>query len=316
MKTQSVPTSDSDRLITFDGRPGELNTDGIVSALRSDQVALIRNAAEQDADLILGQLSLRVGLLSSLEMQAAFASVHGHRNNVSQYFMTVNRRQDYDVILPHSEGSHFMNIQLASFYCHENTTDGGESLLLQVNQASECWASLKELVTRIAPGGRALSPSERALVKVRCQADPVHDLLKPQDVVLEEQKAPLPGLKCFWVLAGLRKRRSVVLERDVYTYWDSVCTTDEDAVDQSVSVLSRLNLLKEPAGGPPVSESMRARSRKVWKSGVNYESLFTAMIVHKLRPGDLIIFNNLTWAHAAGNWTPNSGTRKVVAAFA
>jgi hypothetical protein len=304
------------RLAIFDKRRGELSTEEILRALRRDCVALVQNVAEQDADLIMGQLARRVGLLSSLEMQTAFASVHGHRDNVSQYFMTVNRRQDYDVILAHSEGSHFLNIQLASFYCHENTTDGGESLLLNTNQDSECWSSLKELVTRVGPGGRALSPGERAFARVRCQVDPASDFLKPQDVVLEERESPLAGLKCLWALTDLRRRRSVVLERDVYSYWDSVSTTDEDAVDQSLNVLRQLKLLKEPAGGPPVSESMRTRSRKVWKSGVNYGSLFAAMIVRKLRPGELVILNNLTWTHAASNWTPSCGARKVVAAFA
>jgi hypothetical protein len=32
--------------------------------------------------------------------------------------------------------------------------------------------------------------------------------------------------------------------------------------------------------------------------------------------GDLVIYNNLTWAHSVANWSPDSGTRRVIAAFA
>jgi hypothetical protein len=35
-----------------------------------------------------------------------------------------------------------------------------------------------------------------------------------------------------------------------------------------------------------------------------------------LTRGDLIILNNLTWAHSVANWRPESGVRNVSAAFA
>jgi len=33
--------------------------------------------------------------------------------------MSVNERNDYQFIPPHSEGNHLMNMQLAAFFCYE-----------------------------------------------------------------------------------------------------------------------------------------------------------------------------------------------------
>jgi alpha-ketoglutarate-dependent taurine dioxygenase len=75
-------------------------------------------------------------------------------------------------------------------------------------------------------------------------------------------------------------------------------------------------LLREPASGPGVNYFDKAYTRAVWRSGVTYRQLFRAVVIHRLEPGDLLIQNNLTWAHAASNWTPGSGIRNVIAAFA
>ena len=39
-------------------------------------------------------------------------------------------------------------------------------------------------------------------------------------------------------------------------------------------------------------------------------------IVRKLEPGDLVIMNNQTWTHAANNWSPGSGVRRIGVAIA
>ena len=308
---------DADRLATFDSSAAGFALTALITALQRDQVVLVQNVPEADADRITGDVAQHLGLRVNLQMQAAFAGMHGHRENVSQYFMTVNRRNDYDIVLPHSEGTRFANIQLASLYCHQNTTDGGTTILLNTDERSPMWGVLRELVSRLDRHARKLTAMECATARVRCQVDPCEDILSPEDTMIQERESPLAGVRFFWALTKLRKRRSVVLERDVHTYWDSVCTADADAVGESVRLMSSLRLLKEPpAGGPRVNERAMADSRKVWSSGVSYESLFKAMIVRRLLPGELIIQNNLTWTHAASNWTPGSGSRRIVAAFA
>jgi hypothetical protein len=303
----------TDRIEIINRRAGVFDVPAIVSALRSDRLILARNALQRDADQIMSDVAAELGLSVNLEMQAAFAGIHGHRQNVSQYFMTVNRREDFAFILPHSEGSRFSNIQLASFYCHQNTTDGGVSILMNYDQDSAAWQSTKELVTRIDPGSRPLTAAEKAVARTRFWAE---ELPGPDDQLVEEQPSGMDGVRFLRMLAPLRKSFSKVLQREVYTYWDSVASKDVDSVTECIRLLRSYDLLREPVSGPRIDYFDKAYTRAHWSSGVTYRQLFKAAIVRKLERGDLLIQNNLTWAHAASNWTPGSGTRNVIAAFA
>ncbi len=227
--------------------------------------------------------------------------------------MTVNRRRDFAIVLPHSEGSRFTNIQLASFYCHENTTDGGVSLLLNCNQDSGAWQSMSELVMRLDPADRPLNPTQRAYARAKFMAE---EFLGADDRFVEQRPSPIAGVRLMWALTPVRKSFSKILEREVHTYWDSVSSLDLDSAKEGVRLMSRYDLLREPAVGGPIDHYDDSYRRTRWSSGVKYDELFKAVIVRKLEPGDLILQNNLTWAHAASNWTPGSGTRRVIAAFA
>jgi len=57
--------------------------------------------------------------------------------------MSVNERNDYQFIPPHSEGNHLMNMQLAAFFCYENSTDGGVTVLLNINETFNEWHKLR-----------------------------------------------------------------------------------------------------------------------------------------------------------------------------
>jgi hypothetical protein len=308
-----VAGRNADRLVCLDAHAGDFVTAAIVAALRSDNVALVRNVDQRDADRIMGEVAAAFALRTNLESQAAFAGILGHRKNVSQYYMTVNERIEFAIVLAHSEGSRSQNIQLASLYCHENTTDGGVSVLMNLDQSSPAWSSMKELVTRIDPTGRPLTAVERAIARAKFLAE---EFPGPGDQVVAERPAEMEGVRLLWTLTPLRKSFSKVLQREVFTYWDSVSSTDRDAVNGIVDLMSRHGLLREPTDGPPIDHFDESFRRTLWSSGTTFDELFTSVIVHKLAPGEMIIQNNLTWTHAASNWTPGSGTRRVIAAFA
>ena len=303
----------TDRIEFVERRAGGFDVPAIISALRSDRVILARNARQSDADQIMSAVAADLGLSVNLEMQAAFAGIHGHRQNVSRYFMTVNRREDFAFILPHSEGSRFSNIQLASFYCHQNTTDGGVSIMMNYDQDSAAWQSTKELVTRIDPSSRPLTAAEKAVARARFWAE---ELPGPHDLLVEEQPSGMDGVRFLRMLTPLKKSFSKVLQREVYTYWDTVASKDLDSVTECIRLMRSYDLLREPESGPRIDYFDKAFTRALWRSGVTYRQLFKEAIVRKLERGDLLIQNNLTWAHAASNWTPGSGTRNIIAAFA
>jgi hypothetical protein len=302
-----------ERIEKIDRRASEFSPGKIITALQDDQVALVYNVREAEVDQIIGAVATDLGLRAHLEGQAAFASIQGHRQNVSKYFMTVNRRKEFAIVLPHSEGTRFQSIQLAALYCHENSTDGGVSLLLNVAQDETAWQSLRELVTRVDPGGRPLTATQKAMARAKFMAE---ECPGPDDQILEERLSGIDGLKLLWALTPLRKSFSKVLRREVYTYWDSVASVDLDAAKECVRLMSSLGLLREPTSGPRIDHLDQTYRQPLWVSGVKYDQLFKSLIVRKLAPGDLIIQNNLTWTHAASNWTPGSGTRRVIAAFA
>ena len=125
---------DMGRVEIADCRAEGFGVSTLVTALKSDRVVLVRHVVQHQADQIIGAVAAELGLSRELESQAAFASFQGQPQKISKYFMTVNRRKDFEFILPHCEGSLLQDLQLSAFYCHENTTDGGVSLLLNINQ--------------------------------------------------------------------------------------------------------------------------------------------------------------------------------------
>ncbi len=292
------------------------NIDKVLSVLREDKVVLIQNATQQDADSIVFNVAKKLGLAEKLEAEAGFASIAGHRVNVGRYFMTVNKRAEYQFIPPHSEGTHRTNMQLASFYAIENTTDGGETILFNTHENSSEWNSLREVVTKCDVGNRKLSPQEIMQARMLFDIRFPEDLLVAQDNVISEKSEIAPGIKLFNVLKPLQQIRSAILDRDTYVYWDSVASLDFDSGIEYFNILKSLGLFKEPEANLDITNLDNAHPRRLWSSGVNYDALFASKITRKLVAGDLIIMNNLTWAHSTNNWTPGSGRRKVAAAFA
>lgn len=307
---------DTTRLVVFDHGTAAVNLDPILDSLRKDLVVLVRKVAPKQADDTLYKLTRKLGLSESLELQAGFAELHGHRRNIGRYFMSVNTRGEYQFISPHSEGASAAGMQLAAFYCYENTTDGGETILIHVDGESTAWQTLRERVIRARPASRRLTADEiaraRALHGLRLPAD----VLKDGDRVVADVASKIPGLSLVEVLTAPIKTHSAILGRELYACWDSVGSVDHELAFAYVALLKKWGLLKEPPGGLEVPEMDTAAPRRLWRSGADYSQIFQCRITYKLEPGDLIIQNNITWTHSATNWSPGSGTRNVAAAFA
>src|SRR5262245_21962958 len=67
----------------------------IVEALQKDQVVLVQNLGPDAADHLMHSVADQLGIADSLKLQAAFASVLGHRENIGRYYMSVNKRSEY-----------------------------------------------------------------------------------------------------------------------------------------------------------------------------------------------------------------------------
>jgi hypothetical protein len=306
---------DRGRLTVIDSHGCDVDTVEVLGALRCDKVVLLRAVRPEQVDCMLHALAHALGLLDRMAMQAAFAGSLGHRRQVGKYGMTVNSRDAWQFIPPHSEGNSFINLQMASFYCFENTTDGGETIFMNVDDSSEVWRSLREKVTRIAPDSRPLTQGEMrratAMYHLHSPAG-----LRDDDHVLAQRESAIPGLKLLEVLARPRRTRSVMLERDVHAYWDSIASIDFDSAGAYVRTLRNCGLLKAATPDFDVKQMDNAAPRRVWSSGVDHNALFKCRITCKLAPGDLTVMNNLTWTHSAANWNPSSGIRDLAAAFA
>ena len=291
-------------------------TDQILEALKGDHVVLIRNINPEQSDSIMYDVARRLGLSDSLELQACFAGLQGHRYNIGKYFMSVNQRHDYQFVPPHSEGTSFAGMQLAAFYCYENSTDGGESILMNVNGSTDIWQSFRERKNRGRLGSRQLAPGEISRARGLYEINMPTDILREDDKILEERATAIPDLTVMDVLAKPSQTECRILDRKLYVYWDSIGSIDFDSAQEYARLLRHCGLMKEPQGGLELDQLDCCASRRIWHSGVKYAQLFKCKITYKLVPGDLVIQNNLTWTHATSNWSPGSGTRKIAAAFA
>jgi hypothetical protein len=317
MSYMTVPVPERfDLLAIHELHHSAANIKDILGALREDKVVLIRNVRSERADEIIRNIAEGFSVSERLALQAGFADFLGHRRRVGQYFMSVNKRADYQFISPHSEGTNLIGMQLASFYCYENSTDGGETILMNVNSASRSWSSIRESARRARIGPAGLPKHLSARAKGLYQLQLPNDTLKDGDQILREEETAIPGLTLVEVLAKPQQIYSQILQKNVYAYWDTIESIDADSVSEFEHMLRQAGLMREPVGGLPLRQLDYTADRRIWRSGVRYAELFNFKITYRLQPKDLIVLNNLTWTHAAANWSPNSGTREIAASFA
>jgi hypothetical protein len=311
----SIP-EDNSRLVIIRIERQKIDFDLVLESLRRDQVVLIQKVEPAQADCVLQTVAEKLGLQDSLELQTGLAGFLGHRHNIGRFFMSVNKRSSFQFVTPHSEGSSFLGMQLSAFFCYENTTDGGETILLNVDDSGLAWELVRERVVRAKLGSRPLARHEIIRARGLYQLNIPADVLRDDDRILGEQESKIPGLTVLDVLARPAKTYSRLLDRKLNVYWDSVDSSDHDSVKEYANLLRSSGLLKVPPGIFDLHRLDSDAERRVWHSGVVYKQLFRCKITYKLAPGDLIIQNNLTWTHAASNWSPNSGVRKIAASFA
>ena len=307
---------DSSRLTVIDGGTAVAGIGSVVASLKRDSVVLVTNLKPESADSLMREIADKLALGNSLELQSGFADFLGHRKNTSKYFMTVNGRTDYQFVTPHSEGNSLSGMQLAAFFCHENSTDGGESIVMNVNDTSALWESRRERVKR---GRLTNGPLPRhGVLRARGlhQLNLPTDMLRSDDEILAEYPSEIPGLIVVDALAKPDQFFCQILGRKVNVYWDTVDTTDFDSAKEYARLLRKWALFKEPPGGVDLHQLDANGPRRVWHSGIEYSQLFKCRITRKLRAGDFIIQNNLTWTHSVSNWSPGSGIRNISASFA
>ena len=312
----NVP-EDRSRLVILECDRHRADSNIALDAIRKDQVVLIRNIFADEADGVIHGIANGLGLAEDLSLQAGYARLYPHRHNISEFFMSVNERDDYQIVVPHSEGSTAQIMQLAVFYCYENNTDGGESILMNVDASSKVWQSLREKRRR-GKLLRSKTLTQREIMRARGQyaLNLPEDLLKDDDQILLEEETQIPGLSVAEVLAKPVKVHSRILNTDMYVYWDTVSNIDHDSALEYWRLLKQCGLLKEPAGGLGLERLDTQNPDRIYQSGLDFSQLFKCKITLKLSPGDLIVQNNFTWTHAASNWSPGSGTRRIAASFA
>lgn len=309
----TVP-DDRERLLVL-ARGDRLSGRGaIIDALRNDQVVLVQDLAPEEASELMLAITREFGLQDSLVLQAGFASSQGHRQNVGKYYMTVNKRKEYQFVSPHSEGGSFTNMQLASFYCYENSSDGGETILMNTRQDTDLWERLRERVNR-GRATRPLTPSEIAQIRVLLRLNMPDDTLRDDDEIISENKLS-PFFSVYKALVKPKKTFSRVLQHELFAFWTTVESIDIDSAYEFYNFLKKHELLKVSPHGLQVEQLDDEEGNRIRRFGSRYDELFSSKIVHKMKPGEFIILNNLSWTHAVNNWTPGSGTRKIVAAFA
>ena len=293
------------------------NTEGfsrssVIDALKRDDVVIIRGLNIKDAEYVIETVANDLGLLDGLRLQAALSELREHRSNIGRYFMTVQKRDQYHVITPHSEGDEISGIQLAAFYCVENETDGGQTILMNVDSSSTQWEYLKEMTTRVIADTKMLSPGDAARGRAIYRLRRGDDFVRPADRVIRL----ISDMPLARVLAQAEPAYSSILDKDIYVLWDTIGGVDSDLMAWFYEYLKELDLIVEPLEHASLEMLDCAALRRFWSSGVDYDQLFKGSCMLKLRPGDMVIHNNLTWTHAANNWTPGQGKRNVVAAFA
>jgi len=183
----SVDT-DAEKLAILTKCTGNLTVENILIALKKDKVVLIRDLSSEGADELMASVADALQLRDDLEIQAGFASIQGHRQNVGRYYMTVNKRENYEIVTPHSEGRSSVNIQIASFYCYENSTNGGESILFNVDNESPSWLQQREQIVKAKITKSSISATEIAQAKALFRLDLEKDLLRRDDEILNFMK--------------------------------------------------------------------------------------------------------------------------------
>ena len=176
------------------------------------------------------------------------------------------------------------------------------------------WNVLRDKVVKGATK-KSLTRSEKSQLRIKYKLNMPEDSLTSDDEILKA--TPIDSNTTLYdVLTSPKKRFSKILHQDLHTLWYTTESIDYDSLEQFKDLLLESGLLKQSSGISDFKMLDFDPGLRLGHFGSQYDQLFKCKISYKLQPNDLVIQNNLSWTHGVTNWTPGSGTRKIIAAFA
>uniref|UniRef100_A0A7S3FB28 Uncharacterized protein n=1 Tax=Haptolina ericina TaxID=156174 RepID=A0A7S3FB28_9EUKA len=280
----------------------------VKAALAQNKLVLIRNMPFNEATHFYASLADEFGLRDSYEAQMkGVVHLTNHRKGVGGEAATVNERGEYEVIGAHCEGDTSAPLDFFALHCIENAFDGGENILSLIDQTgdhSKLQAKEKALVCQ------GLSRTE--LMQLRgctghTDAKDVLSACPPAARVLAETDHGKVILRSLPVEA----MHSVVCDKPLVSYFDNVSAHDEAFHRHHLELLRALCLLRPNPSATTDKDYLHIEEGRGWApletdhGEVAYTAkLWSAHVVHKMAPGDFLLFNNRAWTHSANNWEP------------
>jgi Taurine catabolism dioxygenase TauD, TfdA family len=302
-------------LLVLEGEASDLAS--IREGLAGNRLVLLRRMPFDRAGALFGELAEAYGLRDSYDVQMQYVvELMAARDAVDNIAVTVNKRGPWEIVQPHAEGDTTAPLELFGLHCVRNAASGGENVLSLINQSAD-HSRLRAKEKAIVDWG--MSPQERN--KLRSSHLDAKDVISdapPGCRVLAESTngavvvRPVP----------LTPDRSVVSGDTLVTYWDNVTVHDHAFHKLNYELLRDLGILHARDGGSDYQSYMHVEDDTPW-SPVDHDSgavaetsrLFDCHIVHKMEPGDFLLFNNRAWTHAVNNWPPDQ-PRTLTAMYA
>src|SRR5262249_37154766 len=160
------------------------------------------------------------------------------------------------------------------------------------------WDSLRQLVVKVPAGRQPLTKGEAARARSLYHLRSRYDVVQQDDNVLSYIETEIPDVALASVLEKPRRIHSRILERELFVLWDNIAGIDRALPGGFVKYLRQSSLLKTPPYDLELEHLDNVSRRRIWSSGVNYDELFNCRLILKMRPGDLVVVDNLTWTHA------------------
>lgn len=285
-------------------------------SIEANKLVLFRDIPFDRATEIFQQLVDDYGIRDSYNIQMQYV-VHtiSDRAPVDDLAVTVNARDPYQLIQPHAEGDSSSPLDLFGLFCFKNSASGGHNVLSLINQSADhSTLCAKEKVII----GSDLSAEEVAAIRGE------HFDAKR---ILREPGRPLRVLSkndrgCVAVVASPATPSTSRLNgQNLVTYWDNVTVHDHAFHQHHYELLKALDLL-DTALGSDYREYAHVESDSSWgPMDTNSGNLpttalrYSCHLIHKLEPGDFLVFHNRAWTHSANNWPPEQ-PRNLVAMYA
>jgi hypothetical protein len=288
----------------------------VIGAVRRNQLVLVPSISFEQSGMLFQAIVNECGLGDSYDLQMKYvAHMLSGRTPIKNVAVSVNHRGAFEIIQAHSEGDTTSPLDLFGLYCVENADSGGQNILSLVNQTAD--HSNLRAKEKVVVGGE-LSRKEIAELR-RGHLD--------AKVVLEHCPSPCRVLtdtgrgKVVVRLMPVLPAQSGITGENVVTYWDNVTVHDHAFHRHQFELLQHLGILRTDLGAD-YERYMHVEEYSPWapadsdSGDVRQTSrLFSCHVVHKMNPGDFLIFHNRAWTHSVNNW-PSNETRNLYAMYA